>query len=58
MSNGKGDLNDEEWFAGLETLSGFTSVFVPADDEDQHALDFYRAVGGQAQSVTFFNFSP
>lgn len=40
--------------AGKE--SGMSSAFVPADNNDQHALDFYRAVGGQAQSVTFFNF--
>ena len=40
--------------AGKE--SGFHSLFVPADNEDQHALDFYRAIGGEAQAVTFFNF--
>ncbi len=34
--------------------AGLSSVFVPADNEDQHALDFYRAIGGQA--VTFFKF--
>jgi hypothetical protein len=28
-----------------------------ADNEDQHALDFYRALGGEAQAVTFFNFN-
>lgn len=36
--------------------SGLSAAFVPADNEDQHALDFYRAIGGQAQPVTFFNF--
>ena len=27
-----------------------------ADNEDTHALDFYRAVGGTASPVTFFTF--
>ena len=35
-----------------------TSIFVPADDEDTHALDFYRAVGGTAEAVTIFSFLP
>lgn len=35
---------------------GIETVFVPADNEDLHALEFYRAVGGAAQPVTFFNF--
>ncbi len=35
-----------------------SSVFVPADDEDVHALDFYRAVGGAAAPVTIFTFDP
>jgi aminoglycoside 3-N-acetyltransferase I len=36
---------------------GIREVFVPADNEDTHALDFYRAVGGEASAVTFFGFS-
>ena len=36
---------------------GITDVFVPAENEDAHALDFYRALGGAAQEVTFFNFT-
>ncbi len=32
-------------------------LFVPADDEDTHALDFYRALGGAASRVTFFTFA-
>jgi aminoglycoside 3-N-acetyltransferase I len=36
---------------------GIHDVFVPADNEDLHALDFYRALGGVADSVTFFTFS-
>lgn len=31
-------------------------VFVAADNEDDHALDFYRALGGEAASVTMFTF--
>lgn len=36
---------------------GIQDVFVPADDDDVHALDFYRALGGVASPVTFFTFS-
>ncbi|APR83172.1 Hypothetical protein A7982_08521 [Minicystis rosea] len=36
---------------------GITDVFVAADDEDTHALDFYRALGGVAAPVTFFSFT-
>ena len=39
---------------------GIDEVFVPADNEDLHALDFYRKIisqtGGEASSVTFFSF--
>jgi len=36
--------------------AGITSVFVPADNDDVHALDFYRAIGGDEAPVTFFTF--
>jgi aminoglycoside 3-N-acetyltransferase I len=36
---------------------GIHDVFVPADNDDLHALDFYRALGGVAAPVTFFTFS-
>jgi aminoglycoside 3-N-acetyltransferase I len=36
--------------------AGIDDVFVPADNDDQHALDFYRALGGIATPVTFFTF--
>lgn len=36
--------------------SGIRVAFVPADNEDVHALDFYRAVGGVPSPVTFFTF--
>lgn len=35
---------------------GIYTVFVPADNDDTHALDFYRAIGGEASPVTFFTF--
>jgi aminoglycoside 3-N-acetyltransferase I len=37
--------------------AGIRDVFVPADDDDVHALDFYRAIGGAASPVTFFIFT-
>ena len=37
--------------------AGIGEVFVPADDDDVHALDFYRALGGVPSRVTFFTFS-
>ena len=36
---------------------GIREVFVPADDADVHALDFYRALGGAASPVTIFTFT-
>ena len=36
--------------------AGIDVVFVPADDDDEHALDFYRALGGVPSAVTFFDF--
>ncbi len=35
---------------------GALSVFVPADVEDDHALAFYEAIGGDAAPVTMFTF--
>ncbi len=40
----------------LARLEGIEAAFVPADNEDDHALAFYRAIGGEALSVTHFNF--
>ena len=37
--------------------SGIHDLFVPADDEDAHAIEFYRALGGVASPVTLFTFS-
>ncbi|MGZ9190541.1 MAG: GNAT family N-acetyltransferase [Nitrospira sp.] len=39
------------------TSAGITVLFVPADNEDDHALEFYRALGGAPAPVTTFTFS-
>lgn len=44
-------LREEAAAAGVE------DVFVPVDDDDAHALEFYRALGGAPSPVTFFTFS-
>ena len=31
-------------------------IFVPADNDDPHALEFYRAMGGTPSAVTIFTF--
>ena len=38
----------------LAAEQGITVAFVPADNEDAHALAFYRALGGEAAAVTIF----
>ena len=35
---------------------GITVAFVPADNDDTHALDFYQAIGGAPAPVTIFTF--
>lgn len=45
--------------AALRTAAaaeGVEDIFVPADNEDTHALDFYRALGGEPSAVTHFTF--
>ena len=39
------------------SAAGIQVIFVPADNDDAHALEFYRALGGQASPVTFFTFA-
>jgi aminoglycoside 3-N-acetyltransferase I len=39
------------------TAAGMQDVFVPVDNDDLHAIEFYRALGGTASPVTFFSFS-
>jgi len=36
---------------------GIRVLFVPADNDDLHALDFYRALGGIPSQVTHFAFT-
>lgn len=38
------------------SAEGIQDLFVPADNEDSHALDFYRALGGAPLAVTHFTF--
>ena len=40
----------------LGAAAGVSVVFVPADSEDTHAIDFYRRIGGVESSVKFFTF--
>jgi aminoglycoside 3-N-acetyltransferase I len=35
---------------------GMSTSFVPADNDDSHALAFYRALGGSPAEVTIFSF--
>lgn len=44
------------WLRAKGRVLGTENVFVPADNEDTHALDFYRALGGIAAPVTIFTF--
>jgi aminoglycoside 3-N-acetyltransferase I len=37
--------------------AGIADVFVPVDNDDVEALDFYRALGGQPSPVTIYTFS-
>jgi aminoglycoside 3-N-acetyltransferase I len=41
----------------LAAEAGFRTIWVPADNEDLHALEFYRAIGGRPMAVTIFTFS-
>lgn len=40
----------------IASEAGIHDLFVPADDADAHALEFYRALGGVASPVTLFAF--
>jgi len=40
----------------LAKAKGLRVAFVPAHDEDAHAIAFYRAIGARASPVTFFTF--
>ncbi|MEO6454321.1 MAG: GNAT family N-acetyltransferase [Ginsengibacter sp.] len=36
---------------------GIKEMFVAADEEDEHAIDFYHSTGGDAAKVIHFNYS-
>jgi aminoglycoside 3-N-acetyltransferase I len=40
----------------LAADEGVGVAFAPADNEDEHALAFYRAIGGDEAAVTIFTF--
>ena len=42
----------------MAAAHGVHDLFVPADDDDAHALEFYRALGATATPVTLFAFAP
>jgi aminoglycoside 3-N-acetyltransferase I len=37
--------------------TGAKELFVAANEEDEHALDFYRSLGGKAEKVFHFTYS-
>ncbi len=37
--------------------AGISDLFVPADNDDLHAIDFYRSLGGASAAVAIFTFS-
>ncbi len=39
------------------TAVGINTVIIPVDNDDLHALEFYRAIGGQPSPVTIFSFT-
>ena len=52
---GVGRLLMESLLHGARALD-IKTVFVPADNEDTHALDFYRSLNGSPLAVTMFDF--
>jgi aminoglycoside 3-N-acetyltransferase I len=41
----------------LAAGAGIATIFVPAENDDAEALEFYRALGGAPTPATFFTFS-
>ena len=37
--------------------NGIKEIFVAANEEDKHALNFYKSIGGNAESVVHFNYA-
>lgn len=38
------------------TQKGIACMFVQANEEDKHAIDFYHGTGGKAEKVIYFNY--
>ena len=45
-----------ETLGSSAAAAGISVAFVPADVEDEHAIGFYHALGGDAAPVTIFTF--
>jgi aminoglycoside 3-N-acetyltransferase I len=45
-----------ETLCSTAAAAGISVAFVPADIEDEHAVAFYHALGGEAAPVTIFTF--
>jgi hypothetical protein len=54
---GSEPLSDDYLDRELAAAVGIQDVFVPADNDDTHALDFYRAQGAVESPVTHFTFT-
>lgn len=37
--------------------AGMAETWVPVDNDDRHAVEFYRRTGGSGQPVTIFTYS-
>lgn len=46
-----------EGLLSMAEREGIKVTFVPAENEDTHALDFYHALGGDAAAVTIFTYT-
>jgi len=46
-----------ETAVGLATERGIATTWVPAENADAHALEFYRSLGGVPTAATVFTFS-
>ena len=47
-----------QWLRQAASAAGIQIVFVPAENKDIHALDFYKGLGGEPLEATFFTFAP
>jgi aminoglycoside 3-N-acetyltransferase I len=40
----------------IAAAAGLATTWVPAENDDGHAIDFYRSIGGKPMAVTIFTF--